>query len=146
MKVSTCGFYITTSADSFRAPVWLDCGVNTTSGWTPPPITLDNIIYEDLSEVMSQPNNPFEPCQPYLWMFQQLAGDTGIPTILLASIALQESGCQPNVTGGAGEIGMMQVTNDKCPPGNIAKCYDPYVSNSLLFKRRRSAAIYLAVV
>lgn len=126
--------------------VWLDCGVNTTSGWAPPPVTLDNVIYEDLSGVMSQPNNPFEACQPYLWMFQQLSGDTGIPTILLASIALQESGCNPNVTGGAGEIGMMQVTSDKCPKGAISQCYDAYVRNSSLLKRQGDANLYLTVV
>lgn len=110
------------------AESWLDCGVDTPSGWSPPPITLDNLIYKDLSTVLNQPNNPFNACKPYLWMFQQLSGETGIPTILLASIALQESGCNPGVTGGAGEIGMMQVTKEKCPNGDIGKCYDAYTN------------------
>ena len=69
-------------------------------------------------------------------MFEQLSGETGIPTILLASIALQESGCNPGVTGSAGEIGMMQVTKEKCPKGDIGQCYDAYVGVAIIFYYR----------
>lgn len=33
-----------------------------------------------------------------------------VPAIFLASIAMQESSCDPNKTGGAGEQGLMQIT------------------------------------
>jgi len=51
-----------------------------------------------------------------------MSTETGVPTIFLASIALQESGCNPSVTGGATEIGMMQITPEKCPAEG--DCYD----------------------
>ncbi|CAG7846882.1 SubName: Full=Related to glycoside hydrolase family 23 protein-Laccaria bicolor {ECO:0000313/EMBL:CCA74381.1} [Serendipita indica DSM 11827] len=102
---------------------WLNCGVDG-DGWIPPPVTLQNIVYKDLATVLQKPGNVFEACAPYLNIFQSLADETGIPTILLASIALQESGCRPGVTGGAGEIGMMQITSEKCPTDG-SNCYDP---------------------
>lgn len=108
----------------------------------PPPVTLSNIIYKDFSMILQKRGNPFKPCKPYLSMFEDMANETGLPTILLASIALQESGCDPNQTGGAGEIGMMQVTSEKCPPNK--NCYDAAVSEPatyfcLIFLCERSA-------
>jgi hypothetical protein len=102
---------------------WLNCGVDG-DGWVPPPVTLQNIVYKDLATVLQKPGNVFEACAPYLNIFQSLSDETGIPTILLASIALQESGCRADVTGGAGEIGMMQITSEKCPTDG-SNCFDP---------------------
>jgi len=104
-------------------PDWLNCGVDG-SGWVPPPVTLDNLIYKDLATVLAAPGSVFAPCEPYLSMFQNMSSQTGVPTIFLASISLQESGCNPGATGGAGEIGMMQITSDKCPSDG-SDCYDP---------------------
>jgi membrane-bound lytic murein transglycosylase MltF len=42
------------------------------------------------------------------------------------SIVLQESGYQQGATGPNGEIGLMQITPDKCP--SSGDCYDPDVS------------------
>jgi soluble lytic murein transglycosylase-like protein len=63
-------------------------------------------------------------------MFQDMETSTGIPAIFLASIALQESGCNPTVTGGAGEIGMMQITSEKCPTDG-SDCYDAATNISI---------------
>lgn len=101
---------------------WLNCGVDG-NGWSPPPVTLQNLVYMDLATVLQNDGNPFAPCSPYLSMFETMASETGVPTIFLASIALQESSCQPGVTGGAGEIGMMQITSEKCPTDG-SDCYD----------------------
>lgn len=101
---------------------WINCGVDG-AGWVPPPITFDNLVYRDLSEVLNQGGSPFDACSQYLTMFQAASATTGIPEIFLASIALQESGCNPTVTGGAGEIGMMQITSEKCPTDG-SDCYD----------------------
>lgn len=35
--------------------------------------------------------------------------------MILASIAMEESGCNKDTVGGAGEQGIMQITKDKCP-------------------------------
>jgi hypothetical protein len=101
---------------------WINCGVDG-AGWVPPPITFDNLIYRDLAEVLNEGSSPFDACSQYLSIFESASADTGIPTIFLASIALQESGCNPTVTGGAGEIGMMQITSEKCPTDG-SDCYD----------------------
>jgi hypothetical protein len=104
---------------------WLNCGVDSDQGWQPPPVTLQNMVYKDLATVLEQDGNVFSACKDYLHIFETMSSETGIPTILLASIALQESGCRPDVTGGAGEIGMMQITGEKCPQGYPdASCYD----------------------
>jgi soluble lytic murein transglycosylase-like protein len=81
-------------------------------------------VYTDLATVLQRDGNPFAACSPYLSMFETMASETGVPTIFLASIALQESSCNPGVTGGAGEIGMMQITSEKCPTDG-SDCFDP---------------------
>ena len=47
-----------------------------------------------------------------------------VPSILLASIAMQESTCNPNTVGGAGEQGLMQITPDKCHGAPKGNCKD----------------------
>lgn len=63
---------------------WLNCGVDG-DGWVPPPVTLDNLIYQDLATVLQQDGNPFTACSQYLPMFQNMSQETQIPTIFLAS-------------------------------------------------------------
>jgi soluble lytic murein transglycosylase-like protein len=48
-----------------------------------------------------------------------------VPPILIASIAMQESTCNPNTVGGAGEQGLMQLTKDKCTQAPGGNCKDP---------------------
>jgi hypothetical protein len=47
----------------------------------------------------------------------------------LASFAMQESGCNPETVGGAGEQGLMQITREKCggaPGGNCREPVSPF--------------------
>lgn len=106
---------------------WLNCGVDSDQGWQPPNVTLSNMVYKDLATVLEQDGSVFSPCKDYLHIFENMSAETGVPTILLASIALQESGCRPEVTGGAGEIGMMQITSEKCPTDG-SNCYDAEIN------------------
>lgn len=48
-----------------------------------------------------------------------------VPSILIASIAMQESTCNPQTQGGAGEQGLMQLTQDKCGAAPNGDCKDP---------------------
>lgn len=48
-----------------------------------------------------------------------------VPPIMIASFALQESSCNPNTVGGAGEQGLMQLTKDKCGDAPGGNCKDP---------------------
>jgi soluble lytic murein transglycosylase-like protein len=60
------------------------------------------------------PGQVFAACSDYLDLFNQWGASTGLPPILLAAIASQESGCNPNARGPNGEYGLMQITPDKC--------------------------------
>ncbi len=100
----------------------------------------------DLSEAIKKPDSPFKPCEPFLPIFQKCAQTFGVPSILIASFALQEvcsigcpagvlfaqvpgqSTCNPSTTGGAGEVGLMQLTPDKCHDAPNGDCYDPVKS------------------
>lgn len=64
-------------------------------------------------------------------VFEKVGADTGLPAILLASFALQESTCNPNTMGGGGEVGLMQITPDKCGGRSAAACRDPEFNVSL---------------
>lgn len=48
-----------------------------------------------------------------------------VPSIILASFALQESSCNPGTIGGAGEQGIMQITKEKCRGAPAGNCLDP---------------------
>lgn len=82
--------------------------------------------YVDLASTTG-PGQVFSPCQPFLDMFNHWGDVTGIPPILLAAIATQESSCQPNVRGPNGEYGLMQITPDKCPSQDDS-CLDPWTN------------------
>lgn len=43
--------------------------------------------------------------------------------MFLAAIGMQESGCDANNVGGAGEQGIMQITSDKCPGGQSGSAW-----------------------
>jgi len=105
---------------------WLNCGITTSGGWNPPPIHISDLIYTDLAAALAQPGSPFTACNPYLTYFNDAASANGVPAIILASIAMEESGCNKDIVGGAGEQGIMQITKDKCPNQTAnATCRDP---------------------
>ncbi|KAG8738855.1 hypothetical protein FRC10_006426 [Ceratobasidium sp. 414] len=82
-----------------------------------------DVIAKDLETAVQMPNSPFVRCQPYFPYFYKYGQMYNVPPILIASFANQESGCNPSTAGGAGEVGMMQITPDKCtgaPGGNCA--------------------------
>jgi len=87
------------------------------------------VISKDLGNVLSQPGNPYDACRPHLDAFYRSASQYNVPAILLAAIAMQESSCNPNVIGGNGEQGLMQITPDKCPGGYASDgCRDPWTN------------------
>lgn len=58
--------------------------------------------------------------------FPGVTADATVPKILIASIAAMESTCDPTVTGHVGEVGLMQITPEKCEGRSDAECRDPY--------------------
>jgi len=103
---------------------WLNCGVTESGGWNPPFITVKDITVNDLATAAAQPGSPFQACSAFTWAFEQYGKQYGIPPILIASFALQESSCNPNTVGGAGEQGLMQLTSDKCTEAPGGNCKD----------------------
>ena len=105
---------------------WLNCGFEADHGWQPPYIRMEDIITHPLSSAFTKPGSPFKACSPYIWIFEKYGGQYNIPPILLASFAMQESSCQPDVVGGGGEQGLMQISGDKCIGApNPGGCRDP---------------------
>jgi len=104
---------------------WLNCGLSTSpEGWNPPPLKLADIVYVELDEALKDPNTPYKACEPYLDVFNRNAQKYNIPPIFIAAFALQESSCNPDTVGGAGEQGMMQITTDKCGDAPGGNCRD----------------------
>ncbi|KAI0374055.1 hypothetical protein BV20DRAFT_936365 [Pilatotrama ljubarskyi] len=103
---------------------WLNCGVED-GGWNPPYVQVSDIVAVDLAEAVKDPHSPFKACSKYIDTFTRYANEHNIPPILIASIAMQESSCNPDTVGGAGEQGLMQITKDKCGGAPGGNCKEP---------------------
>ncbi|KAI0812503.1 hypothetical protein BC629DRAFT_1436550 [Irpex lacteus] len=103
---------ITASSGPNGSEEFLLCGLHG-GGWNPAHVTVDDLVYKDLGDVLKQNNNPFSPC-----------GNTFSSSINMAT-STTESTCQANEVGGAGEQGLMQITKDKCEGRSPEACRDP---------------------
>jgi len=113
-----CGPCDSSDNEPNGAEAWLDCGVTSNTGWTPPVVTIDQLIVAELDN-----SSVFSGCTDYIDMMKQVGQEYKIPAIFLASFAMQESSCNPGATGPNGEQGLMQVTPANCPSNE--DCYDP---------------------
>jgi len=105
---------------------WLNCGFESDHGWQPPYISIEDIVTHSLSTAVTKPDSPFKECSQYIWIFEKYGSQYNIPPILLASFAMQESSCQPDIVGGGGEQGLMQISGEKCVGApNPGGCTDP---------------------
>ncbi|PSR98913.1 hypothetical protein PHLCEN_2v4233 [Hermanssonia centrifuga] len=104
---------------------FFNCGIDG-AGWNPPHMTVDDVVAKDLKAAVAQSNSPFTNCAAYIDLFEQYGNQFGVPPIFIASIAMQESSCDPNKTGGAGEQGLMQITKDKCGAAPGGNCKEPW--------------------
>lgn len=102
---------------------FLNCGISKSdpSGgkWSPPEVKMSQLKFSSSKDAAK--SQAFKPCAKYSAHFEQASRNTDVPVALLMSFAMQESTCNPNIDGGNGEIGMMQLTPDKC---KHADCYD----------------------
>jgi soluble lytic murein transglycosylase-like protein len=58
---------------------------------TPPHIKLSQLKTITLETALAMPNSVYETCKPYVGLFEKHAAANGMPPILLAAIAMQES-------------------------------------------------------
>ncbi|KAL0576293.1 hypothetical protein V5O48_005702 [Marasmius crinis-equi] len=126
---SSCGHVgatssITSDAGPNGAMGWINCGIDG-SGWRPQNVQVGDLKVVDLSAALQDSNSPFTACAPYIDKFVQYGNQYGVPPILMASFAMQESTCNPSTVGGAGEVGLMQITPDKCGGAPGGNCFDP---------------------
>ncbi|PVF96645.1 hypothetical protein CPB86DRAFT_761669 [Serendipita vermifera] len=108
---------------------WLTCGINPNSdatGWQPPFATVDQIITYPggLRAAIEADNSPYKPCTRYVDLFETAGAEFQVPPLFIAAFALQESGCNPDVDGGGGEQGMMQISPEKCANAPNGNCKD----------------------
>lgn len=59
---------------------------------TPPQISLSQLKTLTLKEALAMPNSVYSNCEPYVKLFEKYADKHGLPPILLAAFAMQESG------------------------------------------------------
>ncbi|KAI0093248.1 hypothetical protein BDY19DRAFT_903019 [Irpex rosettiformis] len=115
---------ITSSSGPNGSEDFLLCGLHG-GGWNPAHVTVNDIVYKDLNDVLNQKSNPFSACASFVQFFYQYGNQYNLPPILIAAIAMQESSCQRDQVGGAGEQGLMQITKDKCEGRSPDACRDP---------------------
>ncbi|ODO07820.1 hypothetical protein I350_03399 [Cryptococcus amylolentus CBS 6273] len=115
---STCGYSNADSDSPNGSEDWLNCGL-TGAGWTPPMVTVDQLIAVELSA-----DGTFSACADYIDKFNTYGAQYNVKPVMLASFAMQESTCNPSVTGGNGEAGLMQLTADNCDGAPDGNCYD----------------------
>lgn len=114
---------------------FLTCGIskhNTQSKWNPPNVKMSDV--KMISADQAAQADVFKPCAKYKSTFEQVANDVGIPAVLLMSFALQESTCNAGLTGANGEIGISQITPDKCGGAPGGNCHDVYFNLSTAAK------------
>ncbi|PWN33596.1 lysozyme-like protein [Meira miltonrushii] len=102
---------------------FLNCGLsknNPNGKWSPPNVKMSQLKF--ISSSQAAKSGVFGGCAKYKSAFDSASKSTGVPAVLLMSFAMQESTCNPGVHGKNGEIGMMQLTPDKCKGKN---CWDP---------------------
>ncbi|KAI0321170.1 hypothetical protein OF83DRAFT_1168683 [Amylostereum chailletii] len=100
---------------------WFNCGIEG-GGWNPPDLNMGNLVTVDLQ---SARNTAFAPCtDDMIGKFYQYGDKYGVPAIMLASFAMQESSCNPSTVGGGGEQGLMQISREKCNGRSDADCRD----------------------
>lgn len=136
----SCGWCGSSSTQPNGSEEWLNCGINSPSGWNPPMVTMNQLIASDLTA-----SGVFAACADYIDRFNQYGGQYNIHPIMLASFAMQESSCGPGKTGGNGEAGLMQLASENCngaPDGANGQpnCYD------VNFNIQRGAELFASLV
>lgn len=104
----TCGWSGADDDHPNGAQDWLNCGIDN-GGWSPPHVSIDQLIAAELDST-----GVFSPCAAYIDKFKQYGAEFNVYPIMLASFAMQESTCNPGVTGGGGEAGLMQIAPPNC--------------------------------
>ncbi|KAL0956375.1 hypothetical protein HGRIS_002523 [Hohenbuehelia grisea] len=103
---------------------WLNCGLES-GGWNPQYVRIEDIVTVPLDDALKSPSSPFKACKDFVPIFDKYGAQFGIPPIMLASFAMQESSCNPNTIGGGGEQGLMQITQEKCGGAPGGDCRNP---------------------
>lgn len=88
-------------------------------------VTLSSLKVVTPEQALAMEPQTWAACEQYFWIFEKAERETGVPAIMMASFALQESSCNANTRGGGGEYGLCQITKDKCEGRSDEECLDP---------------------
>ncbi|RXK39172.1 hypothetical protein M231_03529 [Tremella mesenterica] len=102
----TCGWCDSSDENPNGSEDWINCGLNG-GGWNPPAVKVEELVSAELTS-----GGVFDACSAYFDIFTSVGNQYGLPPILLASIALQESSCNSGATGPNGEAGLMQLAQE----------------------------------
>ncbi|CAD6586111.1 MAG: hypothetical protein CYPHOPRED_003424 [Cyphobasidiales sp. Tagirdzhanova-0007] len=120
---------ISTRSGPNGSQAWLNHGISKIkrwSRWTPPQLKLSQLKTVSLTKALKDPASPFHACKPYIKLFNSAAKKYNLPPILLASIAMQESSCQPSASGDDnGAFGLMQLIVENCKGRSGSDCAEP---------------------
>lgn len=101
------------------AAKFLACGLDG-AGWKPPTLKMEQLHFGDLDNFRS---TTFKPCSSdAIAAFKKYGAKYNIAPIILASFAMQESTCNLSTTGNGGEVGMFQLSPDKCKGRSSSAC------------------------
>lgn len=96
---------------------WLNCGLSTSSpksGWTPPLMRLSDLIVKtsskNITDLVKEKGSPYGHCEEFAEIFEEEGRKEGVPGLMLAAFALQESGCQSAAVGSGGTAGLLQLS------------------------------------
>jgi hypothetical protein len=52
----------------------LNCGIDD-SGWRPPHIRVQDLVFKDLDSALASPGTPFQACQQFVTLFNRYGGE-----------------------------------------------------------------------
>ena len=73
---SSISAFVSKCTNSNGDESWFNCGIEG-NGWTPPQMTVNDVVTKDLSDAVNEPNSPFQNCAPFLQYFEQFGGEYG---------------------------------------------------------------------
>lgn len=114
----------TSSSGPNGSQSWFNCGVDSSSGWSPPMLKVEQLISVDWETALAQNPSVFQACTKYIDTFTSAANKHNLPLMLLVSIAIEESSCNAGATspGNNPTKGLFQLDSDNCP--SDGDCYD----------------------
>lgn len=67
---------------------WLVCGIHSEGGWDPAYVGINDIVYIDLNNTLTDKESPFQMCKPYFDTFTKVGGEYNSTHSLLMEVRI----------------------------------------------------------